>query len=369
MDYFSPLDLLSYFLSRFQVDLHGNLRRYFVTEDCVASNLDAKWFVGTCDGQKEFVVSRMDFERVICSDLADFTNSDRTWFRIDNIVPRQYTDLIEVNIQSAEDYEYVVWKYNISDTREIPTTKPKIKSQKKKQSRQEQALEMYHHLHNLPEQTMVLVVDVEWLESDKEKILEIGWAAFPYSTDEDFLNLAEIAFHPKTHKPLKTQERRREKRKEGVAVRHFLVEENFGFYNLNHIEDKRNNFLFGNSYVLNKQKIKTQFDTDFNALRDYGEVVIAGHGVKQDLLMLRMLGIDPKTLIFDTEVLHRARNLEDPNSPKLERMCRILEVCDYGNFHNAGNDAYYTALCVQRYLELPIEELELEENKEMGEID
>ena len=86
-----------------------------------------------------------------------------------------------------------------------------------------------------------------------------------------------------------------------------------------------------------------------SASEDNRPVILVGHGVGQDMTYLKKIGYNiwraPQFFDeVDTQSMFR-RLYRSVNGRGLESICRILEHpgCD---FHNAGNDAYYTLQCM-----------------------
>lgn len=74
-------------------------------------------------------------------------------------------------------------------------------------------------------------------------------------------------------------------------------------------------------------------------------MILVGHGIANDLTYLKKIGYNvwrvPQFLDeVDTQSMFR-RLQRSPNGRSLESVCRELGHPGY-DFHNAGNDAYYT---------------------------
>ncbi|KAF9463900.1 hypothetical protein BDZ94DRAFT_1192050 [Collybia nuda] len=147
--------------------------------------------------------------------------------------------------------------------------------------------------------------------------------------------------------------------KDGNEVRefgHLIVDEHQGYTNGTYVPECRNHYNFGKSEIVKKAAFKTRIFDLFKQLSEYGPVFLVFHDNYQDIKYLKSPAVglpldglsyilpdampDKGLFVVDTSDLFAG--LEGSETRRgLDRVCNHLQISSQ-NFHNAGNDAYYT---------------------------
>lgn len=209
------------------------------------------------------------------------------------------------------------------------------KKAKEKASRNSEAkrqLRIARELALKASRVAVVSVDLEWHEQDQSVLLEIGWSIYK-GMGEDGKDLIE------NH--------------------HWLVEENLSQSNGRFVPDNRRSFLFGESIVGPEAEGANRLKTDCSRSSwrdrlglkadDDVQLALVGHGMSQDLKVLRSIGVDIEAgvEIIDTNNLLSAL-YGSSTQVSLRALLSLVEVEGVRKLHNGGNDAAFTLLAFLR---------------------
>lgn len=163
-----------------------------------------------------------------------------------------------------------------------------------------------------------LSIDLEWHESSRNAVTEIGLALLDSSPQYP-------RFMPR------------------IRCFHLLPIENYEKRNGKHVPDNRDCFAHGTTY---RMPLSQCFKFLQKFVHQYASsnrpFFYVGHGLTSDFLTLRANGLtlDPAVPTLDTELLLRQMTMSG-NSVSLGNACSSFHI-DTGLLHNAGNDAHAT---------------------------
>lgn len=175
---------------------------------------------------------------------------------------------------------------------------------------------------------MLSAIDVEAWEQDGEKVTEIGLATAHVS----FVDFSTF-----------------EALDAGIVFRHrhILIREHLALRNGIHVEDNKDNFLFGNSEIFDLAAAADEVASELN-----GSDLIVGHAVRADLAWLRKIGVsglEANSLslgsrLVDTQTLAFAGEAAVDGFQPQVGLRAMAEA--YGlnpqRLHNGANDAAFT---------------------------
>ncbi|KAL7753031.1 hypothetical protein RI367_001482 [Sorochytrium milnesiophthora] len=196
-----------------------------------------------------------------------------------------------------------------------------------------------------------VAVDVECWEQNNSIVVELGWAVWRGESPEK-----ELYPPPLPGALCSEQTSLREERDKHIAVRHFIVAEHYHSRNGMYVPDEKFGFLFGDSKVAGAQDVVKNFISEMAGLSKVGEVILVGHDIAGDLAALSRMGVKlPQNLkTMDTKILNRAyTGTPAGGEVSLQGLVRQFDL-DGRNYHNAGNDAYYTMKVFREYTRVNI---------------
>lgn len=210
-------------------------------------------------------------------------------------------------------------KTNISEE-EFQFYKEKYKEEKriKQQELKARKLEIFHldiknkktqEIEDIYNNKTILSFDIEAYEKDNSLILEIGFSKF--------------------------------KKGQHIETEHFIIEEYKNLFNGKFVEDNKNNFSFGKSKIL---PLKEAIDILIKEIENTDNIIV-GIGIRNDFKFIGNNELAQK-------VNHQKRLIDCGNFSRLYQPENTMGVksflnhfnIDYKYLHNAGNDAYYTAV-------------------------
>ena len=151
----------------------------------------------------------------------------------------------------------------------------------------------------------IICFDIEALEEDQNKILEIGWATI--------------------------------KNKE-LKVEHYIVQEHLDLRNGKFVEDNKDNFLFGKSIILPQKEIVKILKKEL----DLSDIII-GQGIGNDFKYLSKINNEIKFQDYNNKVIDNGNNISrliNKNGCSIKKACILFNI-EAKYLHNAGNDAFY----------------------------
>jgi len=120
---------------------------------------------------------------------------------------------------------------------------------------------------------------------------------------------------------------------------HFIVKENYDLRNEKYVPDHKDDFLFGESEILSLDEIKNRIQELY-----LGVDFLVGHSVQNDRSLLKKIKTNNFSYVFDTQILQKHLN-QTKKEISLINLCKSFDI-ETECLHNAGNDAYYTFLCL-----------------------
>jgi hypothetical protein len=171
-----------------------------------------------------------------------------------------------------------------------------------------------------------VAVDIEWDETDRETILEIGLA---------ILDTRQGRLHPNRFPPSTWS----------IRPRHIIISENIDIHNHRFVRSRKFGFKFGKSYVARMDKAMESILVQLSRYEP-DELVFVGHGINTDLRILEATGhrIQTGALVLDTMRIERAYSRRvNGKFRNLGAICDELDIPYYAErkLHNAGNDAFF----------------------------
>jgi len=185
---------------------------------------------------------------------------------------------------------------------------------------------------------VLTAIDVEAWEQDNQKVTEIGVAIvkFPIAS---VASGDSIATNVTDTKDLVT--------KDCFRHRHILIREHLELRNGRHVEDNKDNFMFGDSEVLCIDDAVSELAFELNAA-DF----IVGHAISGDLAWLRKIGVNGleanskalQSRVVDTQTLaYAGGGISTECMPQLGlRAISSKYALDPQLLHNGANDAAFT---------------------------
>jgi hypothetical protein len=129
--------------------------------------------------------------------------------------------------------------------------------------------------------------------------------------------------------------------KDNISGYHFLIQENYQKKKNGNLQKK---FNFGESKVIEVNQIR---DIIEHLLKDSQYILF--HTEKYDMEILQQFGIRlNNTQVVDTQAAYqRYYKHHDIPKEKLKNLLNVFKI-PFKNLHNAGNDAYYTLMLLQK---------------------
>ncbi|KAI5804493.1 hypothetical protein EDC01DRAFT_597750, partial [Geopyxis carbonaria] len=199
---------------------------------------------------------------------------------------------------------------------------------------------------------MLIAIDVEAWERDRNKVTEIGISILDTALIPPLCDLPNLTIHDIDmelyHDDLSKRPRTRaDTIVDLIQRRHIRILEHKNLRNGMYVSDAADKFDFGTSEWLSLRDVPAMLGEvfrNFDANGNKRKVMLVGHDVKQDLEYLRITGYDVWNIkdleVLDTATMNKAIAQEyDPRS--LSKVLMDLGVI-FWNLHNAGNDAAYT---------------------------
>lgn len=151
--------------------------------------------------------------------------------------------------------------------------------------------------------------DIEAYEKDNSLILEIGFSKF--------------------------------RKGEHIETQHLIIKEHLNIYNGNFVEDNKHNFLLGKSKIVSLEESLSILINELNNK----ENIIVGVGVRNDFKFIKshllLQEINKEKRLIDCGYFSPLYQKE--NTMGVKSFLKHFNI-EHKYLHNAGNDAYYTAL-------------------------
>ncbi|PVV04469.1 hypothetical protein BB560_001036 [Smittium megazygosporum] len=185
-----------------------------------------------------------------------------------------------------------------------------------------------------------VAIDCEVWEQNHNYLTEVGWAMYDNKQDK-------------------------------YLSRHYIIAEHYYLENKRYVQDRRDNFMFGNSVVAPLQAALKKLVEDIISITP---AIIIGHDMALDLRILKKHGIDFESRssfvrnirssfgynfsypIVDTSIMYMGLVSSISQKPSLSAILKHYKLS--ASFpHNAGNDAVYTMFAFNKMIrdEIPTE--------------
>ncbi|KAH0045777.1 hypothetical protein KCU78_g168, partial [Aureobasidium melanogenum] len=173
---------------------------------------------------------------------------------------------------------------------------------------------------------VLLAIDLEWHESGRHELLEIG------------LSLTLQSQWHEAHPPISTY--------------HLVVQDFYDVRNGTHVPDHKDDFNFGPSELTAYEDLRHRIRNVIKSVAPSShEIVLIGHSIDHDLAVFERIGMadminHEAANILDIALAYQAQQ----NERQTTKLSRILDHYNipYENLHNAANDAYYTLVACHR---------------------
>jgi hypothetical protein len=266
----------------------------------------------------QYILKKATEKFSIDFDMKDFYEGKQPLLQIEkNEKIKQYDVNQYTNIKLIEEEHHNTSSYGIQKQKELE--QEKIEKQKKV----EQIIELSKEKRTLSRKIFDGKSNLarDFINS---KVLAID---FEYFKTDQFYSITEIGIAVNE--------------KDNITGYHFLIQENYQKKKNAHLQGK---FNFGETKVIEIKQIR---DIIEHLLKDSQYILF--HTEKYDMEILQQFGIRlNNTQIVDTQAAYqRYYKHHDIPKEKLRNLLNVFKI-PFKNLHNAGNDAYYTLMLLQK---------------------